>query len=70
MFNINTLGSAGQALKVDSAGTGFEFGSAGGLVKLSHSDFSGASSQEFDNTIITDTYLTYQIQRSNIFFKF
>ena len=67
LFNINTLGSAGQALKVDSAGTGFEFGSAGGLVKLSHSDFSGASSQEFDNTIITDTYLTYQIEAKLIF---
>jgi len=34
LFNINTLGSAGQALKVDTAGIAFEFGSveAGGLV--------------------------------------
>ena len=32
LFNINTLGSGGTALKVNSSGTGFEFGSAGGLV--------------------------------------
>ena len=37
------------------------------MVKLSHSTFSGASSQEFDNTIITDTYLTYQIEAKIIF---
>ena len=38
-----------------------------GMVKLSHSDFSSASGQEFDNTIITDTYLTYQIEAKLIF---
>ena len=67
LFNINTLGSAGTALKVDSAGTGFEFGSAGGLVKLSHSDFSGSSSVEFGDTLITDTYLTYLVETKLIF---
>ena len=29
LFNINTLGSAGQAVKVNTGGTGLEFGSAG-----------------------------------------
>ena len=32
LFNINTLGSAGQAVKVNTGGTGLEFGAAGGLV--------------------------------------
>ena len=38
LFNINTLGSGGTALKVNSSGTGFEFGSAGGLVLLNTTD--------------------------------
>ena len=67
LFNINTLGSGGQALKVNSAGSAFEFGSAGGLVKLSHSDFSGSSSVEFGDTLITDTYLTYLVETKLIF---
>ena len=67
LFNINTLGSGGEALKVNTAGNAFEFGSAGGLVKLSHSDFSGSSSVEFGDTLITDTYLTYQIETKLIF---
>ena len=62
LFNINTLGSAGDALKVDTAGTGFEFGSAGGLVKL----FSSTSSSEvanfdIDSTYINSTYDNYKI---------
>ncbi len=32
LFNINTLGSSGQAVKVNTGGTGLEFGAAGGLV--------------------------------------
>ena len=67
LFNINTLGSGGEALKVNTAGNAFEFGSAGGLVKLSHSDFSGSSSVEFGDTLITDTYLTYLIETKLIF---
>jgi len=35
LFNINTLGSAGQALKVNDAGNSFEFGAVeGGLVHI------------------------------------
>ena len=67
LFNINTLGSGGEALKVNTAGNAFEFGSAGGLVKLSHSEFSGSSSVEFGDTLITDTYLTYLIETKLIF---
>ena len=29
LFNINTLGSGGQAVKVNTGGTGLEFGAAG-----------------------------------------
>ena len=38
-----------------------------GMVKLSHSDFSGSSSLEFGDTLITDTYLTYLIETKLIF---
>ena len=31
LFNINTLGSGGQAVKVNTGGTGLEFGSAGAV---------------------------------------
>ena len=31
---LTSLGTAGQALKVNSSGNGLEYGSAGGLVKL------------------------------------
>ena len=48
LFNINTFGSSGDALKVDTAGTGFEFGTAGGLVKLAEvTDSNGSSAIEF-----------------------
>ena len=67
LFNINTLGSGGEALKVNTAGNAFEFGSAGGLVKLSHSDFSGSSSVEFGDTLITDNYLEYYVVTKLIF---
>ena len=43
LFNINTLGSGGTALKVNSSGTGFEFGSAGGLVLLNTTDVTSAT---------------------------
>lgn len=63
LFNINTLGSAGTALKVDSAGTGFEFGSAGGLVKLNTTDItSSTATVTFDSSLITDTYSKYILE--------
>lgn len=62
LFNINTLGSAGDALKVDTAGTGFEFGSAGGLVKLfSSTSSSGVANFDIDSTYINSTHDNYKI---------
>ena len=59
LFNINTLGSGGTALKVNSSGTGFEFGSAGGLVLLNTTDVTSATATvTFDSSLITDTYLS------------
>ena len=63
LFNINSLGSGGEALKVNSAGTGFEFGSAGGLVLLNTTDITSATATiAFDNTLITDTYGKYILE--------
>ena len=40
LFNINTLGSGGTALKVNDAGNAFEFGTAGGLTLLNSTTLS------------------------------
>ena len=63
MFNINTLGSGGQALKVNSAGSAFEFGAAGGLVLLETKTVaSGSANQPFHfQNIFTSTYRNYKV---------
>ena len=62
LFNINTLGASGTALKVNSSGSGIEFGSSGGLVLLNTTDVTSATATvTFDNTLITDTYDIYQL---------
>ena len=38
------IGSAGQALKVNSSANGFEFGTAGGILQLKHSHITGTQS--------------------------
>ena len=67
LFNINTLGSAGQAVKVNTGGTGLEFGSAGGLVKLAEvTDSTGSSAIEFDGLYAHGaTYQTLIIAHSH-----
>ena len=63
LFNINTLGAGGTALKVNSSGTGFEFGSAGGLVLLNTTDITSATATiTFDSSLITDTYSKYILE--------
>ena len=63
LFNINTLGSGGTALKVNSSGTGFEFGSAGGLVLLNTTDVTSATATvTFDSSLITDAYGKYIVE--------
>ena len=63
LFNINTLGSGGQAVKVNTGGTGLEFGSAGGLVLLNTTDVTSAvSTVTFDSSLITDTYGKYILE--------
>jgi len=69
LFNINTLGSAGDALKVNSSGTGFEFGSAGGLVKLATVSASSSSTMTFDNTYFTSKYKDYKVTMRNVMFS-
>ena len=67
LFNINTLGASGTALKVNSSGSGIEFGSSGGLVLLNTTDVTSATATvTFDNTLITDTYDIYQLSYTNI----
>ena len=68
LFNINTLGSGGQALKVNSAGSAFEFGSAGGLVKLASATASASSTLVFYSTYFTSTYKDYKVTMRNVMF--
>ena len=69
LFNINTLGSGGEALKVNSAGSAFEFGSAGGLVKLASATASASSTLVFDSTYFTSTYKDYKVTMRNVMFS-
>ena len=63
LFNINTLGSGGQAVKVNTGGTGLEFGAAGGLVLLNTTDVTSATATvTFDSSLITDTYSKYILE--------
>ena len=64
LFNINTLGSGGQAVKVNSGGTGLEFGAAGGLVLLETKTVASgsAANQPFHfQNIFTSTYRNYKV---------
>ena len=63
LFNINTLGSGGQAVKVNTGGTGLEFGAAGGLVLLEEKNVASgsAAAQPFHfQNIFSSTYRTYK----------
>ena len=63
LFNINTLGSGGQAVKVNTGGTGLEFGAAGGLVLLETKTVASgsAANQPFHfQNIFTSTYRNYK----------
>ena len=67
LFNINTLGAGGTALKVNDAGTGFEFGSAGGLVLLDTTDITtNTSTLVYNNTLINDTYDKYIVEYTGL----
>ena len=64
LFNINTLGSGGQAVKVNTGGTGLEFGAAGGLVLLETKTVASgsATTQPFHfQNIFTSTYRNYKV---------
>ena len=64
LFNINTLGSGGQAVKVNTGGTGLEFGAAGGLVLLETKTVASgsAANQPFHfQNIFTSTYRNYKV---------
>jgi hypothetical protein len=66
LFNINTLGSSGQALKVNDAGSAFEFGSAGTNVKIAETDVTGSVSEViFNNTVMTG-YTRFKIVVHNL----
>ena len=64
LFNINTLGSSGQAVKVNTGGTGLEFGAAGGLVLLETKTVASgsAANQPFHfQNIFSSTYRNYKV---------
>ena len=66
LFNINTLGSAGQALKVNDAGNDFTFGSAGTNVKITETNVTGSVSEVVFNSSIMTGYNRFKIVVHNL----
>jgi len=66
LFNINTLGSAGQALKVNDAGNDFTFGSAGTHVKITETNVTGSVSEVVFNSSIMTGYNRFKIVVHNL----
>ena len=66
LFNINTLGSGGEALKVNSAGSAFEFGTAGTFTLLNKTTLSSSVDVQFQGLMTGyDSYkVVYSIMRS------
>ena len=57
-----SLGSAGQAVKVNAAGNALEFGSAGGLVLLKTTAItSGVAQVDFNSTYINSSFNNYKM---------
>ena len=61
---LTSLGSAGQAVKVNSGASALEFGSAGGLVLVTSVTLSNVASVSF--TSIDSTYETYVFMLNNV----
>ena len=55
------IGTAGQALKVNSGATGYEFGSAGVTELLGSGESTSVTSQAINNTILTSAYEVFEI---------
>ncbi|OUW81190.1 MAG: hypothetical protein CBD82_04325 [Gammaproteobacteria bacterium TMED222] len=66
LFNINTLGSSGQALKVNDAGNDFTFGSAGTNVKITETNVTGSVSEVVFNSSIMTGYNRFKIVVHNL----
>jgi len=66
---LSSLGTAGQALKVNSAGNALEYGSAGGLVKLAEADLSSQTLSNITLNYFTTTYKVYKLFISHLYFS-
>ena len=63
------IGSAGQALKVNSSGNGLEYGEAGGMVKLASASLTGQSLSSIDLDHFSTTYKAYEFIFSQAHFS-
>ena len=63
------IGSAGQALKVNSSANGLEYGEAGGMVKLASASLTGQSLSSIDLDHFSTTYKAYEFIFSQAHFS-
>ena len=65
---LTSLGTAGQALKVNSSGNGLEYGSAGGLVKLASASLTGQNLSSIELDHFSTTYRVYKFFFDGLYF--
>ena len=65
---LTSLGTAGQALKVNSSGNGLEYGSAGGLVKLASASLTGQNLSSIELEHFSTTYRVYKFFFDGLYF--
>ena len=66
---LTSLGSAGQALKVNSSANGLEYGESGGMVKLASASLTGQTLSNITLDYFSTTYKAYYFVFSNMRFS-
>ena len=66
---LTSLGTAGQALKVNSSANGLEYGSAGGKVLLASADLTGQTLGNITLNHFTNTYSVYKLYIHGMYFS-
>jgi len=66
---LTSLGTAGQALKVNSSANGLEYGETGGMVKLASASLTGQTLSNISLDYFTTTYRIYKFIFDGMYFS-
>jgi len=66
---LTSLGTAGQALKVNSSANGLEYGETGGMVKLASASLTGQTLSNITLSFFTTTYRIYKLFFDGMYFS-